>query len=287
MKSHDLAARCVAIAVAFATSHAVADGPAATANPLHLEARLAPGPAPALAAPLKLGQTVRYPVWTEHGLWPAAPQSRAGLEKAQPAGLPVFDPSTRAWYASAQGALVRVETDGRLVVMTDNVQGRDVDVRGALKRAVSREPNDTIVLHGWDGAPSRKVLMIGGGFFNPRFSPDGTRVLVKESRAGGGHMWLITLDGAATDLGQGYDPVWHPDGRNVVFARVTHDGLVVSAADLWVMDVQTRAERELAHTAGVAEVQPAISPDGRWVAFADGRTGEGYVAELAIAGAKR
>jgi Tol biopolymer transport system component len=61
----------------------------------------------------------------------------------------------------------------------------------------------------------------------------------------------------------------------------------ITAADLWVIDTQTRTERLLAQTTGVAEIQPTISPDGRWVAFADARNGDGYVAELNLNKARR
>ncbi|MBI5533478.1 MAG: PD40 domain-containing protein [Deltaproteobacteria bacterium] len=285
---YGLLSRSACLAVVLAAGFAAADQPASPNAPIRLETRLAAGPTPTLASPLRIGQPLRFPLWTDQGLWRSIPSTLAGLERIQKPGTPAWDPTTRAWYASAQGTLVRVEGDGRLTVVADNVQGGDVDVRAALKRAVSREPNDTIVLHDWSSSPStRKVLLAGGGFFGPRFSPDGSAILVKESRAGGGHMWMVSPDGTAVDLGQGYDPTWHPDGRQVVFDRVTHDGLTVSTADLWVVDTQTRVERLIAGTSGVAEVQPTVSPDGRWVAFADGRTGQGYVAELNLAQGRR
>lgn len=276
-------AACLAALGQSSLSHA--EPPAAAVAPLHLESRLTAASPPTLAAPLLIGQQLHFPLWNELGLWSSVPRALPGLEKIQRPGIPAYDRTTHAWYASAQGALVRIEGDGRLTVVVDNVQGIDVDVRGALKRAVSREPNDTIVLHDWGSSPaSHKVLLAGTGFFGPRFSPDGSTILVRESRATAGHMWTVSLDGTASDWGEGDDPVWHPNGRHIVFDRVTtHDGLTVAASDLWVLDTVSRSVRLLAQTQAIAEVQPAISPDGKWVAYADARTGEGHVSQLAIA----
>lgn len=280
--------RSLLLAGALVAGLAAADEAFSSDSPIRVETQLASGAIPRLASPLRVGHRLRFPIWTEDGLWRSPPSTHPGLERVNRPGASCYDPSTRAWYASAQGALFRIEGDGRLTVVADNVQGLDIDVRAALKRAVSREPNDTIVLHDWSTAtPSRKVLMSGQAYFGPRFSPDGTRILLRESRAGGGHMWSVSIDGTATDLGMGNDPVWHPDGKHIVFVRMTHDGLTLTASDLWAMDTLAHTEECLASTGGMVEVQPAISPDGRWVAFADGRTGEGYVAELSFSRAGR
>jgi len=77
----------------------------------------------------------------------------------------------------------------------------------------------------------------------------------------------VTLDGKATDLGQGIGPTWHPDGKRVLFVRTTHDGHTVQASTVHLMDVATRKERLLAKTQAPPLLDPAISLDGRQVAF--------------------
>jgi hypothetical protein len=238
--------------------------------------------APRLVRAPVAGEAARpAPVWTPAGLVVTPPGVTAAGDEV-PAGPPVFDPSSESWFASLGGAIVRVAPDGSRRVLVDDVQGRDVDVRARARVAVSREPDDRIVLHrfGPDGV-TRTVLLRGPAFFGPRLSPEGDAVLVSESRAEGGHVWLVRLaDGLARDLGQGYGPTWAPDGRRVLFARTADDGERLTAAELWQWDLVSGVEAQLTATPDVLELAPAVSPDGRSVAFADGRTGALYVAAL-------
>jgi hypothetical protein len=226
------------------------------------------------------------PMWAGGALFAERPKAFRGLARVDQAGFPAFDEATQAWYASADGSLVRADESGRLTVMTDDVQGRDLDVRAAKGLAVSREPGDRIVLHAWRGGDrQQKVLLTGEYFFNPRLSPDGSRVLVAESRAGGGHMWLVeTASGQAIDLGQGYDAAWHPDGQRVVFVRLQHDGEKVTASTVYLLDLSTRRETALLRAQGdTAPLAPAISPDGTLLAYATAGGGVVLIAPLGAA----
>lgn len=211
------------------------------------------------------------PLWAGGKLLAEKPRALRALAKVSQAGFPAFDEETQAWYASADGSLVRLDEGGRLAVVADDVQGLDLDVRAARGVAVSREPGDRIVLHVWRGGDrQKKVLLQGESFFNPRLSPDASRVLVAESRAGGGHMWLVdALSGQAADLGQGYDAAWHPDGKRIVFVRIEHDGEKVTASTMYLLDLATRRATVLMKSANEASaLAPAFSPDGKLLAFA-------------------
>ena len=224
-----------------------------------------------LARPLRLdvrpegAQGLLAPVWTRDGLLAAPPVGLRGLARVAQSGIPVWDPDSKAWYATAEGCLVRVEADGSLSVLFDGVQGVDVDVRANKGLAVSREPDGTIVL--WRLNGEKKVLLSGMQYFRPRFSPDGSRLLVSESRAEGGHTWLVALDGKATDLGQSIDATWHPDGGSVVFVRVVHDGHSILSSSLHQRDLATGRERTLSRALPTAALAPVVSPDGRFVAL--------------------
>lgn len=239
---------------------------------------------PSFTSPKRVGPSPQgsgTPQWTRDGLVSFVPWRFAGLAAIAKPGLPTYDLSTDAWFASANGALVRLDRDGRLPVIADNIQGIDVDVRASCGLAVSREPNDTIVLHSWgSGATLHQVVLRGTGFFRPRFSPDGSHIVVSESRAEGGHFWVISLDGTATDVAQGYTPSWLADGRHVVFVRVHHDGSQILDSELWSADIQSREERIVARP-GVPLIDPVVSPDGTLVAFLHGRSREVQVASFA------
>ena len=217
------------------------------------------------------------PTWSRARLWTAPPSAMGGLATVEKPGLPTYDETTRAWYASANGCLVRLD-GARLVVLTCGVQGVDVHVRASLGLAVSREPDHSIVLHRFGaGKRSSRILLTGSNFCTPRLGPSGA-VLVSESRPGGGRIWLVDRRGRAVDLGPGVHPVWR--GRRVIFSRLRHDGSRVLGADLWQVDPRTRKVTRLTRTAGVAETDPAVSPDGRWVAYVDALTGDLLVARL-------
>lgn len=238
---------------------------------------------PTLVKPfaLALPQGVRNPnpQWGRNGLWLQGPINPTRMGSAVHVGIPAYDPKADAWFVSADGVLVRVDGDGRLPVVAHGVQGLDVDVRFDRGVAVSREPDDTITLHRFGNGPStRHVLMSGPMFFRPRFSPDGSRILVSESRKGGGHTWLVTPDNAPLDLGEANDAAWLPDGRNVVFIRVEHDGHSITATSLWIKDVDTGHTRQLTRSTTPLITKPAVSLDARWLSFTDASTGQVMVA---------
>lgn len=280
------AASALAFAFVLGAPAMAGAGPRAAAEPV-----TAPGAValPALRGDLSLARPLRLrlakgvhadPLWSQAGLYANLPRAFAGLTGVEATGPAIYDPTSQSWYAGSRGAIVRVEHGGRLAVLADGVQGRDIDVRGTAGVAVSREPDDTIALVRFAergkalATPQRSVLLRGEQFFEPRLSPDGQAVLVAESRAQGGHFWLVDLAGKARDLGQGYGAVWHPDGKRIVFMRISHDGYRVTASELWTHDIASGREQLLGATPGTAEVEPSVSPDGRWLAYGDALTGE-------------
>jgi len=109
---------------------------------------------------------------------------------------------------------------------------------------------------------------------NPEWSPDG-RQLVYFTWANEPSMYLMDLEGRSEPiyLGPGGRPVFAPDGRTVVFERF-------GARGLWYM--------ELAEDGSVGEPieildppsdesEPAVSPDGRWLAYAGDETGRSEI----------
>ncbi len=197
------------------------------------------------------------------------------LDDAERSGDAIYDASSGAWFAAVNGLLVRVEESGHLVREADNVQGHDLDVRAAAGVAVSREPDDTIVLHHLGDTAARRVLLQGPNFFNPRLSPDGKTALVHESRAAGSQLWLVGVaDGRARVLALGVAGAWHPLGDKVVFARIQHDSRKIESSVTYEIDVASGVERRLLTPVGMAPVEPAVSPDGKQLAFVDAHTGQ-------------
>jgi hypothetical protein len=228
-----------------------------------------------LVVAVLLGGPPADPEFVGQKLRPHRTLRTQALDAAERAGDAIYDASSGAWFAAVNGLLVRVEDSGQLVAQADNVQGHDLDVRAAAGVAVSREPDDTIVLHRLGASGSRRVLLRGPNYFNPRLSPDGTMAVVHESRAAGSQFWLVTVgSGSARVLTQGVAAAWHPQGEKVVFARIVHDSRRISASVLYEINVSGGMERPLVTPPGMAPVEPAVSADGMQLAFVDALTGQ-------------
>jgi Tol biopolymer transport system component/tRNA A-37 threonylcarbamoyl transferase component Bud32 len=158
-----------------------------------------------------------------------------------------------------------------------------------------------------------------GQFNSFAMAPDGRRVAVGASSAGGGlDIWVKQLDrGPFTRLtfsGRDRRPAWSPDGREIAFVRDSasggdiyaravdgggterrlahldraiqevawsHDGRWIlvrtetgAAGNGDVLAVSTRGDSGVVPvaTSNYSELQPAFSPDGRWVAYVSNET---------------
>ena len=102
----------------------------------------------------------------------------------------------------------------------------------------------------------------------PRFSPDGKKVVFISDRSGGDNVWTMSLDRAdSAQLTQGngnlfLSPEWSPDGHYIVVSR---SGGLGSVARLQLLHVDKRSPIALLPTGTLKTVGAAFSPDGRKV----------------------
>jgi imidazolonepropionase-like amidohydrolase/Tol biopolymer transport system component len=124
----------------------------------------------------------------------------------------------------------------------------------------------TVPLEGGEAAPLTSGMAFDA---QPRFSPDGDRVVFVSDRSGGQGLWIVSLDMADTvQLTRGKEdsylsPEWTPDGEYVVASK---DG------DLWLWHAEGGSGVALAEEGGRV-TGPAFGADGDQVWFSQRQGG--------------
>lgn len=128
-------------------------------------------------------------------------------------------------------------------------------------------------------------LLTGQAFeAQPRFSPDGKKIVFVSDRSGGDNVWTVSLDlKDTTQITQGnttqyISPEWSPDGKYIVVSKGTG---AFGAARLTLYNVEggsgipliTPPPGPASFFGGIKTVGAAFTPDGRYIWFG-GREGD-------------
>ena len=149
----------------------------------------------------------------------------------------------------------RFSPDGRrLAIQATSPQGSDVWVYDLASRTSTR-------------------LTTSGNAVGPTWTPDGERIVFLSTRAGSDAVWWQRADGSAPaeQLTEGnglFAPSVAPDGRTLVFQRQLDQ-----LWSLWTASVAgDRTPRPLVRER-FDDLMPAVSPDGRWLAYVSTSSG--------------
>ena len=204
-------------------------------------------------------------------------------------GTLVYEPLAR----SRSDALEWVHPDGRSGAVTAIVDAYrhprvSPDGRFVAVDTSGKTDSDLWVVDLSSGTRIR--LTDDGDSSNPVWSPDGQAITFARDTAGG--MFSLRLDGSVEPahlLGSAieYPFGWSPDGRTLIFDRRSPEGRM----DIWyaVFDAGDEAKETPFAATPADEYGPALSPDGRWLAYVsdESRRAEVYVERFPEGGSKR
>src|ERR1051325_3332804 len=135
------------------------------------------------------------------------------------------------------------------------------------------------------GGQARPLLTGMASESQPRFSPDGKRIVFVSDRSGGENVWTMALDlKDTTQITKGNDniyasPEWTPDGRYVVASKARPP--FGDAAKIWIYHVQGGSGVQLGKPGPTdKQIGAAFGPDGRRMWYAQRRGDWDYNAQL-------
>lgn len=114
--------------------------------------------------------------------------------------------------------------------------------------------------------------------YQPRFSPDGSKIAFVSDRAGGDNLWIMNADGskphAVTDEAEHlvHNPAWSPNGQHLVGRKGYYSTRSISAGEIWMFhhgggNGVNLVERPNAEKDQKNRAEPVFSADGKFVYY--------------------
>ncbi|MBC8089906.1 MAG: PD40 domain-containing protein [Phycisphaerae bacterium] len=166
--------------------------------------------------------------------------------------------------------------------VSDSIEEWLIGQRGIAQTRIAYVRDGRVWVVDSDGANPTAVTPRG---ISPNWTPNGRALVYNIVDADVSPIMLTDLATGAqraltnmrSSVGQDYGAVVTPDGRSVVFTRSAPQG-----AELYSMPLTGGAAQRLTSSRGKDSGQPAVSPDGRRMAFGSTRAGNNdiYVADI-------
>jgi TolB protein len=171
-------------------------------------------------------------------------------------------------YASVPRILLCWRPVAWVTAVTACSSTRPVNVSSLTGRIVF-DNNDDIYVIDANGTNLKQLTNNAGPEFDPMWSPDGKRIVYRDSRRGVNHddeIFVMNADGSGqmnlsnSPSSEEWGPGWSPDGKQIAFNSTREGG----RPQLFVMNSDGSGVKRL--TEQEAEY-PAWSPDGNKIAF--------------------
>ena len=123
------------------------------------------------------------------------------------------------------------------------------------------------------------TLPAAGSSQAPVWTPDGRRLVYRETRAGYRNLFWRAGDGSGDEERLTTSDTLHtptslvPDGRMILFTNVVAD----TGSDIWVMPLDAGRMPQAIMRTRFAESSPVLSPDGRWLAYTSDESGRSEI----------
>ena len=186
-------------------------------------------------------------------------------------------------------------SDGKTLYFT-SLRGEErwkVSIDGTnLKRvtdqaSIQRKANSNSLLQHIISDPANVASQVKGleslsGYilFNPALSPKGDQIVFQAGKGKG--MFVCNADGSGLrSLGADISrATWAPDGKYIVAMKIEDDGHVITKGELISIEVATGTKAVFLSSDKYIALSPAISPDGKKLAFEDYAGGAVYVMDI-------
>ena len=229
----------------------------------------------------------------------------AGVLVGEPIRIPAealdsLGPVVNQSFAGATRALIRPPDEGRLLTLTwvDRAGNEEpLPLDPAVYRVARLSPDGRRIALD-RGRPNERDLWVfdldrdtlsplfldPGDDEAPVWTPDGRRIVFTSGRDGVANLHLRAADGTgpverlSTSSDLQWPQSWSPDGRTLVFSRRVRTG-PAAAETLDTMLMRLDADRTVAPLLATefTESNPAVSPDGRWIAYRSDESGRNEV----------